>query len=195
MTCHRLTSEWKSYDWLPLLCLRLRYHDNVYGQRKCSLLALDYPFVWQQHANPYDFCLLFRSLSLTYMISSLHLFFPPSYRLFASRSNFSSRLMSACFLEVSFPFIPFVPFLYFSFSLSLSLFLFPLRSLLFLPRPRQRQKYFLLLHGRVLPGISHIHHVITVIFSALRHVALPFLLFDPFDDLRKRNSQRMCISQ
>lgn len=61
-------------------------------------------------------------------------------------------------------------------------FLFPLSRffLLLLPRPRH-QEYFLLLHGRILSGISHIHHVITVIFSALRHVALPFLLFDPFE--------------
>lgn len=68
-TWRRLTSERKSYDRLPLLCLRLRYHDNVYGRRKCSLLARDYPFVWQRHANPYDFCLLFRSPLRTYMIS------------------------------------------------------------------------------------------------------------------------------
>lgn len=70
----------------------------------------------------------------------------------------------------------FFPFL----SLTLFLLLFPLLFLLLL-RPRQRQEYFLLLHGCVLSGISHIHHVITVIFSALRHVALPFLLFDPFE--------------
>lgn len=31
--------------------------------------------------------------------------------------------------------------------------------------------------GCVLSGISHIHHVITVIFSALRHVTLSVLLF------------------
>jgi len=37
------------------------------------------------------------------------------------------------------------------------------------------------LAGYVLPGISHIHHVITVIFSALRHVALPFFFFDSFE--------------
>lgn len=80
---------------------------------------------------------------------------------------------------------------------SLFLFLFPLsRALLLLPpRARQRQEHFLLSHGCILSGISHIHHVITVIFSALRHVALSFLLFDPFEarTLRKRNSRRICI--
>lgn len=126
--CHRLTSERKSYDWLPLLCLRLRYHDSVYGQRKCSLLAQDYPFVWQRHANPYDFCLLFRPLSLTYMISSLCLFLPPSYRLFASRPNFSPHSMSACFLKVFFPFALSLPL---SAYLSPFLFLFPLSRSLF----------------------------------------------------------------
>lgn len=83
-----------------------------------------------------------------------------------------SYSVSVCFLEVSFPFV-------LSLSLSRSLLL------LLLSRPRQRQEYFLLLHGRVLPGISH--HVITVIFSALRQVALPFL---PSDSLGARTRRR-----
>lgn len=188
MTCHRLTSKRKSYDWLPLLCLRLRYHGNVYGQRKCSLLVRDYPFVWQRHANPYDFCLLFRPLSLTHMI-----FTSPCVPSFYLRTGCSPQgrtfLLARCrhafwkFLSLSFLLLLSAAFLSLSLFLPLFLFLLPLRSFLLLllhPRPRQRQEYFLLLHGRVLPGISHIHHVITVIFSALRHVALPFLLFDLF---------------
>lgn len=82
---------------------------------------------------------------------------------------------------LSFPLVLSLPL---SVLLSSFLFLFALsRSLLLLLllRPRQHQEYFLLLHGCVLSGISHIHHVITVIFSALRHIALPFLLFDPFE--------------
>lgn len=106
MTCHRLTSERKSYDWLPLLCLRLRYHDNIYGQRKCPLLVRDYPFVWQRHANPYDFCLFFRPLSLTYMI------YPPCVSFIHLRTGCSPQgrtfLLARCrhafwkFLSLSF---------------------------------------------------------------------------------------------
>lgn len=180
MTCHRLTSERKSY-WLPLLCLRLRYHDNVYGQRKCSLLVRDYPFVWQRHANPYDFCLLFRPLSHTYMISSLCLFHPPSFPVVHFKAELFSSLDVGMLSGSFFPFRSLAPSLCFSLSLSLSISSLSVFLLLLLPRPRQRQEYFLLLHGYVLSGISHIHHVITVIFSALRHVALPFLLFDSFE--------------
>lgn len=106
------------------------------------------------------------------------------YRLFASRPNFSSLLLAAgvgmlsksffsfrslaphLSLFFSFSFLPFLAF--FSFFCSLDL--------------NSDQEYFLLLHGCVLPGISHIYHVITVIFSVLRHVALPLL---PFDSSRR----------
>lgn len=125
MTCHRLTSERKSYDWLPLLCLRLRYHGNVYGQRKYSLLVRDYPFVWQRHANPYDFCLLFRPLSLTHMI-----FTSPCVPSFYLRTGCSPQgrtfLFARCrhafwkFLSLSFLLLLSAAFLSLSLSLSSS---------------------------------------------------------------------------
>lgn len=137
MTCHRLTSERKSYDWLPLLCLRLRYHGNVYGQRKCSLLVRDYPFVWQRHANPYDFCLLFRPLSLTHMI-----FTSPCVPSFYLRTGCSPQgrtfLLARCrhafwkFLSLSFLLLLSAAFLSLSFFLFFSFyFLFGLFSFFF----------------------------------------------------------------
>lgn len=107
-----------------------------------------------------------------YDISSC-LFLPPLVaRLKAELFFVPFRSMSACFLEVSFPFvfshpssIPSSFFLPFSVPSSAS------------PATSASTGIFPPL-GCVLSGISHIHHVITVIFSALRHVVLSLLLFD-----------------
>lgn len=125
---------------------------------------------------------LSRSLIWYILLASLLSTFVPVVRLKAELfSSLDVGMLSGSFL----PFRSFSLLLLFFFppsssSLFYFLFLGPLSLLLLLPRPRH-QEYFLLLHGRILSGISHIHHVITVIFSALRHVALPFLLFDPFE--------------
>lgn len=98
-----------------------------YGQRKCSLLARDYPFVWQRHANPHDFCLsssaLSRSLVYDILLVSLPSTFVPVARL--KVELFSS--LGVGFLKVSFPFVPLASSS--RFSPSLSLLPLPPRSL------------------------------------------------------------------
>lgn len=165
MTCHRLTSERESYDWLPLFCLRLRYHD-VYGRRKCSLLARDYPFVWQRHDNSYDFRFLpsplyrrlFRAL-VWYLLVSLPPTFgcPPQGRTFLRSFSLDVGMLSRSFVSLSFSLTSFI-----SFSFLLSRYLL----FLFLLLPRPPPEIFPSL-GCVLSDISHIHHVITVIFTLL----------------------------
>jgi len=113
------------------------------------------------------------------MISFLCLFLPPVPVVRLKVELFSSLgvgMLSGSFFPFrssrSFPLLSF-----FSFSLSIFSSASSSSPSSFLTSPG----IFPSLAGYVLPGISHIHHVITVIFSALRHVALPFLFFDSFE--------------